>query len=252
MPSTPDTPSTTRRSLVRGAAWSVPTISLVAAAPAFAASPCDPQTYRIDWGTTPYTPPASLTANPNSGTAVVAGSAGGQTMNVTFASTLGGTATRFDSNLTVLPTLNIGGLGANERGLAIRSTTTSTVNANRQTITVTFARAVSALSFTIVDLDLAGNFWDRVSLSPQPTRYTRAPLVAGVGSLGAETTTETGAFRYTGPSGGLDDTSGAGNVTVTYSGGASFRTFDLIYWNAGTPGPQGILLSDFTFTANGC
>lgn len=244
--------STSRRSLVRGAAWSVPTISMVAAAPAFAASPCDPQTYRIDWGTTPYTPPGSLTANPNVGTAVVAGSAGGQSMNVTFASTLGGTATRYDSNLTVLSTLNIGGLGANERGLAVRSTNTSLVNANRQTITVTFGRAVSALSFTVVDIDLAANFADRVSFSPLPTRYTRAATVAGVGNFGLETTTNDGAFRYTGPSGGIDDTSAAGNVTIAYDGGPSFTSFQLIYWNAGNPGPQGILLSDFTFTANGC
>ena len=45
----------TRRTLVRGAAWSVPVVSIAAAAPAFAAS-CDTQPYLLDWGVTSFSP----------------------------------------------------------------------------------------------------------------------------------------------------------------------------------------------------
>jgi hypothetical protein len=244
--------ATTRRTLMRGAAWSVPVVAVAAQAPAFAASPCDPQTYKIDWGTTTYTPPSSLTASPNTGTATVSGSAGGSSMSVTFASTLAGGATRYDGNLTVPTTTNIGGLGATERGLAVRTGNTALTALVNQTITITFGRAISNLSFYIVDLDRDANFWDRVTCTPVPTSSsTRASTVAGVGDAGLEVA-GSGPFRYTGGTTGIDDTSNAGNVQLVYAGGSSFTSLQLNYWNAGTPGPQGILLSDFTFTARGC
>ncbi len=251
--------SPSRRTVVRGAAWSVPVIAVAAAAPAFAASPCDSTySYRLDWGVTPYNPPGSLTASPNSGVATVppptGGTPGALGIPVTFTSTLQGTTTRYDQNLHVLATTGIGGLQPSQQGVAIRSATSGGL-ANTQTITITFGRAVSNLSFSVVDLDRAGTFDDRVSLNPLPTSYSRALTVGGVGAYAADPflNNNAGAFRYTGLSGtGLDDTSPNGVVTVTYAGGASFTSFQLIYWSTQAPGPQGILLGDFTFTARGC
>ncbi|RYB94650.1 hypothetical protein EUA93_10035 [Nocardioides oleivorans] len=244
---------TSRRTLMRGAAWTVPVVAVAAQAPAFAASPCDPQTYRIDWGVSAYTPPGSLTATPNVGTAVATGSAGGNGINVTFTSTVL-VSTRYDSNLTVLPTTGIGNLGAGEQGLAIRSNgSLGAYPLSNQTITVAFGRAVSNLSFTVVDIDRDANFWDRVAFNPAPGagNFTRAAQVDGAGNLNAETSGD-GPFRFTGPTGNLVDTSGAGNVQVRYAGGASFTSFQILYWNTVLSGPQGILLSDFSFTARGC
>ena len=251
--------------MVRGAVWTVPAVSLAAAAPAFAASTCSERyNYRLDWGTTLYTPPVNLTNDPNVGTATVPASAGGtpgaSSVTVTFTSTLQGTTTRYDSNLTVLGTTGIGGLGANERGVAVRSATTGaaqtggTTIANSQTITVRFSRPVASVNFTVVDLDADTSFWDRVSFSPLPTTFIRAAAVDGNGNTGGELLQPlNGGFRYAplipGP---IADTSGAGNVEINYSGGAAFTSFQLIYWNARATGPQGIVLSDFTFTALGC
>lgn len=255
----PDQVSTTRRTVVRGAAWSVPVVAVASAAPAFAASPCDTTySYRLDWGVTPYTPPASLTVEPNRGVATVPATANGTPgaldVSVTFASTVQGTTTRFDQNLRVLSTTGIGGLVPSQQGLALRSTGSGGIN-NTQTVTVTFSRAVTGVSFSVVDLDRAANFNDRVSLNPAPTSYTRALTVGGVGAYAADplANNNAGAFRYTGLNGtGLDDTSPDGVVTINYAGGASFTSFQIVYWSTQAPGPQGVLLSDFTFTARGC
>jgi hypothetical protein len=245
-----------RRTVVRTAAWSVPVISVATAAPAFAASPCsDTYSYRLAWGTTSYAAPTS--AAPNRGVATVPASPGGgpgaQSITVTLQSTFQGTTTAYDGNLTVLPTTGIGGLVPSQQGVAIRSTTNGGF-ANTQTVAITFGRAVSNLSFSVVDLDRAANFNDRASFSPAPSSYTRAATVGGIGAYSqTETSASTGAFRYTGSvSTGLDDTSPDGVVTVNYAGGTAFTTFQLIYWSTQTPGPQGILLSDFSFNAKGC
>ncbi|RYB92381.1 hypothetical protein EUA06_05335 [Nocardioides glacieisoli] len=252
---------TTRRTVVRGVAWTLPVVAMAATAPAYAASPCDTTySFRLDWGVTPYTPPANLTAEPNRGTATVTPTANGVPgalgISVTLESTLQGTTTRFDQNLNVLGTTGIGGLTPSQQGVAIRSTNVGGL-ANTQTIRVTFGRPVSNVSFSVVDLDRATNFWDRVSFNPLPTGFTRAlGTVSGIGAYTADPlliTANSGAFRYTGlNTTGLDDTSGAGVVTVNYAGGPSFTSFDLLYWSTSTPGPQGILLSDFTFNARGC
>lgn len=254
-----DLSSPSRRTIVRGAAWSVPVIAVATAAPAFAASPCDTSySFRLDWGVTPYTPPASLTADPNRGVATVPptanGTPGALDLSVTFASTLQNGTTRYDQNLNVLPTTGIGGLVPSQQGVAIRSSNTGAFN-RTQTVSITFSRAVSNLSFSVVDIDRAGNFNDRVSFNPLPTSYTRAATVSGNGAYVTDPilSPNTGAFRYTGLDlDGFEDTSSAGVVTVNYAGGPSFTSFDLIYWSTQTSGPQGILLSDFTFTAKGC
>ncbi|PUA81543.1 hypothetical protein C7S10_05545 [Nocardioides currus] len=237
-------------------------VAIATAAPAFAASPCsDTYSYRLDWGTTPYTPPANLTVNPNVATAIVpalpGGGPGASAVTVTLTSTLQGGVTRYDQNLNVLATTGIGGFPG-EQGVAIRSATTGLPSvggplgiSRSQTITFGFSRAVRNLSFTVVDLDRDTNFWDRASFSPTPTSYVRVGTVQGNGNTGTELTADSGGFRYTGLT-GIDDTSNAGNVTITYAGGSSFTSFQLVYWNAGTPGPQGILVSDLTFNALGC
>ena len=107
--------STRRRTLVRGAAWSVPVVGVAVTAPSYAASPCDTQAYRLDWGTSTY----QKNALTNVGTATVNGSAGGGGLQVTLTSTAVGVVSRANDNLTVSTETNIGNLGAGERGLNI-------------------------------------------------------------------------------------------------------------------------------------
>ena len=75
--------STTRRTLVRGAAWTVPVVAAFATAPAYAASTCaSPKTYTLDWGTTPY----NHTGNTSYATLV----SGGTTIYAHFSTTFRG------------------------------------------------------------------------------------------------------------------------------------------------------------------
>lgn len=238
-----------RRHLTRAAAWAVPVIAVAAAAPAYAASPCDTTySYRLDWGTTPFTK-----IDEDGSATIAAPSPGASSINVGFKSEVSSAAVaRPAANLSVPATLNIGGLGANERGLRIEHAQPITAGrTNRQTITITFGRAVTGLSFTITDVDSSNSaaanqtrngWWDQVELSG--TRDVVQPAtITGLGTLAAP-------WKHTSANTNEATTGTGGNVKVTYPGAVSSIT--LVYWSDSAGGNQAIALSDFTFTAKGC
>lgn len=258
---------TSRRTVVRGAAWSVPVIAVATTAPAFAASPCDIQAYRLDWGNSVGQTVYAKNATTNVGTATVAGSAGGGAITVTLASTTVGSVSRANDNLTVSTETNIGNLGAGERGLNIAHNEGITAGrANRQEIAIRFSRAVTGLSFTITDIDSrrsnVGGWWnpryegwyDRVELTGSRTATMAGSSVIGAGTDTNENSNGSGPWRHPDEDTNASNTgSSDGNVTVTYAGTIAANTpITLTYWTTLSEGNQRIFLSDMTFSAQGC
>lgn len=237
--------TTSRRTLVRGAAWSAPVVAVAATAPAYAASPCAATyNWRLDWGTTSYTK-----ANANLGSATVTNVAGTSPITVTFVSSVTSGITRNALNLDLEPGISdIGDLGRNEQGLELWHSSSTNSNNSYQTVQITFGRAIDNLAFTITDIDFSsGNFSDRVALSGTRTGTPASTYVVGSG-----TTSDPWRPRDSnpGPISIPDEGDSRGNVAVQYSG--SVTSIELRYWNRGGSGQQAIWISDMTWTASGC
>ncbi len=89
----PPSAAVSRRTVARGAAWTLPVTIVSVAAPAFAVSttPCtSPKAFRLDWGTTPYTKNTTT----NVGSATVSTTGGATPVVVTFTSVVTGSVTR--------------------------------------------------------------------------------------------------------------------------------------------------------------
>lgn len=262
-----DTVTPTRRTVVRSAAWSVPVVAASMGAPAFAASPCATSyPWRLDWGdnttddafTTTYSvvkPPGANTIH--IGTAVVTGPPGSSPVTVVFKNSVVGTDRRDPTNLTVENgTTNIGGLGAQERGLLLWNTAIlEGREASRQVVEVSFSREVTNLRFTITDIDSNNELWssndyrDQVELTGSRTALAtrRGRTNFYVGGLGTPTSPWQMYNNDTATDDRADD---RGNLAITYDG--PLTSFQLDYWNASGRGQQAIFLSDLTFDALGC
>lgn len=240
---------TTRRTLVRGAAWSVPVVAAATTAPAFAASPCgSTYTWKLDWGTTSYTKNTA-----NLGTATVTNAAGTYPITVTFnssvTSTWFGSITRHNTNLNIEAGMNdIGDLGATEQGLELWHSSSYNSDSVYQTVVVRFDRAVSGLAFTITDIDFqSGNFSDRVAISGNRTGIPGSTYVIGSGTYG-----DPWRPRDSNPAPiNIPDTGDSrGNVAVKFL--APVTDFEIRYWNRGGSGQQAIWIGDLSWTALGC
>lgn len=252
-----------RRTLVRGAAWSVPVVAMAATAPAFAAS-CGSITtsYALDWNNTArttYTPPATP-AGTGTGkktgyaTALATAGSGASSVTVTFDSTTVGTVSRTANNL-VLGGSNVGGTGG--PGLQLTHDSLQTGRGNRQELVITFSRPVTELSFSIADIDSSsGSWYDQVELtgttgsgvaaftqSPVATTSSTSVVVWGDGSQGQP-------WRPRNDSQNIGSGSSAGNKTLTFT--TAVKTLTLVYWNSAGNGNQIIALTDFSFKAKGC
>lgn len=240
-----------RRAVVRGAAWSVPVVSMAATAPAFAAS-CGSTdvAYTLDWGNTAVTTytapsnPAGTGTKVGTATVLAPAGSGGSSLTVTFSSVMAGSMVRDADNLTVSSETNVGALGLG-RGLNIaHAAPIPTGYANRQDISVSFSRAVTNLRFTITDIDATqGNWIDQVAVSG--TRN------------GVPVSTVTGSGTTNDPwmptqYGNRGNNSNLGNVAITFPSLAANTPFVFSFWNLSGDGNQRVFLSDFTFTAKGC
>lgn len=218
-PSSPTTPLG-RRALLRGAAWTVPAVTMAAAAPAYATSDqagtppnsgvtpgptCRPVYYRLDWARD-WTRPAGGT-----GTRSVLVTPGNTELdewdpvNLTVSSTFFGNMQALDidaaRNLAVTQAA-VGGTGSRGLTLAQRlssndARTTQASHTDRQVVSFTFDRDVTQLSFTITDIDGheheaartilwwttpgVGQYHDRVHLS-LPAEGRLGNRVSGQGS----------------------------------------------------------------------
>ena len=196
---------TSRRTVVRGAAWSVPVIAVVATAPAYAASACPATT--LVWSTL---------GNGNVFTSTTVGA-------VTVTLTVSG-VTNANNNRTI-STNQTGGQSSNLRFYS------GSANGSSQTVTFSFTRTstgapvnVTNLSFSFLDIDSggAGNWDDRVSVNTggfgyivQSTTYVQGTGAAATPfrAASANTSANTGA------------TSTNGNVAVTWTAPVSSVSF---------------------------
>jgi hypothetical protein len=142
---------------------------------------------------------------------------------------------------------NLGGLAVT--GLQLQqSGGSSSGYAVGQSVTITFSRPVTGLSFYVVDIDRSGTanssgvYQDAIALSGSPVIDQRATNVAG-------TATSTDPLRRT-VVGDLAPSNGGGNARVTYPG--TISSFTLEFWSSAGWAAQQIFLTQMTFTAAGC
>ncbi|BDZ54247.1 hypothetical protein [Agromyces marinus] len=148
----------TRRTLVKAAAWTAPAIALAAPVPAYAASPCTPETSIDDLR--PGSRPSSITFFPSMVTATLAFTSSGQ----------GGDPTPGDTGLveatSTTPSWNY-----------IEMEMLATLNAGDYVqLTITMSEPVTGLSFVLHDIDSERDgYVDTVEvISPMAGNYTFA------------------------------------------------------------------------------
>jgi hypothetical protein len=192
-----------RRTVVRGAAWSVPVIAVAANAPAFAASPCVNKSalLPVTWSATSTT--TSQTGTTTNGTTVNVGAAYTQS-----GLTPGSIGSGNLSAQTVGATRDSFGIVNNSPALL-----SGDPSANFQTVTFTFTQPVFGLTFSIDDIDRGTGYWDYVSLAATPTEAPSAALGSAITGGG----TDANGWRTTSSSGG--DNLASQTVTVTYANG---------------------------------
>ncbi len=208
--------STTRRTVVRGAAWSVPVLAVAATAPAYAASPCPATT--LVWSTL---------GNGNVFSSTTVGA-------VTVTLTLSG-VTNANNNRTI-STNPTGGLNSVLRFYS------GSANGSSQTATFTFTRTstgapvnVTNLNFSFLDIDSGGNSWDdRVTVGSGGFAYViqSQTYVQGTGSAAAP-------FRAAN-SDTSDNSAGSsnnGNVYVKWTSAVSSVSFTYFQGLAATGSP---------------
>ncbi|GAA5108220.1 hypothetical protein GCM10023339_07020 [Alloalcanivorax gelatiniphagus] len=198
--------SPTRRSLVRGAAWSVPVIAVATAAPAFAASPCANKTalQPVTWATT--TTGTSQTGTTTSGTTVNATAA--YTRSGLTPGSIGSGNLTAQTATTARDSFSI----VNNSPIAL---TSDAAAANFQTVTFNFTVPVFGLTFSIDDIDRGSGYWDWVSLNATPAE-TPVPAY-GTGTTITGAGTDTSGWRTTATGGG--DNLASQSVTATYADG---------------------------------
>ncbi|GAB3255276.1 hypothetical protein GCM10027425_15230 [Alteromonas gracilis] len=273
-------PQLSRRTLARGAAWSVPVVAATAAAPAYAASPCSlaPQTVST---TTDGT--ASPTRGYTRNTTVSPPTATWRTQDpdgalptygpviATISTTLAPEATNltigFSStilNLQLFPNTPGTGLPSlSQRPTVINPTPGPTVRgyANRQITRFQFNRTVRNLRFNLNDISqlqttsTSCQFWDSVWIETDGTfSVANAEWIGGDGKSPATP------LEPNNPGLNLSDTDPRwDNSVVTFTGTCTY--FTLHYWSrqfndktVTATGGQGINLSNLTMEvgALGC
>lgn len=262
----PDASTPSRRSVVRGVAWSVPVVSVAATAPAFAASPCQTlYPYRLDWGTTSYTRTDARAATAS----VTTTTTGGTPVPVTFRSvSVGDNVPDAARNLTVPANTgtgttadpvvaNLGGR-AGERGVMLYHATSAIGRPNRQEVTITFGRPVRNLQFWVTDIDTITSpaYSDRVELIGLNAANVAVPFTSandGVTGDGSQTNPW---LRST--TGNVSENAAGAQTSVSFvksspADATDVKSLKLTYWNA-TGGTQyhRIFLGDLTFSALGC
>ncbi|MGO2750420.1 MAG: hypothetical protein ACTIA6_10260 [Pseudoclavibacter sp.] len=229
----PTTLAPSRRTIVAGAAWSIPVIAATMAAPAHAASQCDPNV-TLDWA-------SNFTRTSNvSGTGSVTTPAG-EVITFTLSSALG-------------PRLSIpagSSLGTNAAGLLISDRQTvaaadlSYDTRYRQRVTITFDTPIQNLRFSIADVDginSGGSFY---------REYVAVTGVTATATPGAQVVLSTAADTYRPLTDNpIDETDPAGTVQYVVAGNVTSLNIDITTPGtvaSGTGVSHGVRLSDFGF-----
>lgn len=274
----------TRRTVVRGAAWTMPVVAAATTAPAFASSCNTLWNYRLNWATSAYSHP---TSTPNRAVATIASTNGGPTIYAVFTTTFFGSgagdgflptgearnlsvpSSTAGANATQDPSItSIGGLGTGARAVRLQETSPAG-KANRQELKVEFRSGsetgplinVRALSFYIVDIDAitTSPYSDRVVLSPtvpdNTTNQVKDTAIIGNGTDVAETSNAVGPWRNSQANTNYPENQAGARVQVNYpdTDAAKFSSFTLTYWtNTGTGQYHRIFLTDFIMKSSGC
>ncbi len=221
-----------RRTVVRTAAWTLPAVTALSAAPAFATTPGACTTYTV--ASVPFFSGTSTVGGTRRSTWSMSTTGTGAPMPllVSAAATttgdvrLGGSQSS-TTNDNFRGYANVGGVG---QGLCLhqaRTTTSGTpARDHRVAYKFTFAQPVKNLSFYITDIDYGSNdYSDRVELSGAFTvsRPFTNNDVSGAGTVADP-------LRPSGTNAHNDWNSSRGTVLVTYAG--EVTEFTLTYWNA--------------------
>lgn len=252
----PDTRAVSRRALTKGIAWSVPTVVASVAAPAYAAS-CPPVSVTTPWtsanykytsataGT--YTVPDPDGTGPGTGMTVKVSSVFGDN---TQAGNHAGTTNYNLSGSTGTRGGMTGTLVLHQSPKSNAAKTSTATPANSQTVTFTFSKPVTGLSFTIADIDsAASDFRDQVTVS--------GGVVVSTATDNRYVQTSGGTAYSIGTNTPIDEaSSNAGNVKFTVSG--TVTSITVTYYNttaASDPridGDQGVFISPLAFTYTPC
>jgi hypothetical protein len=242
-----------RRSVVRGAAWSVPVVSFAATAPAFSASVCStPLSQTMTWNVnrgrrdaygyrrTDNTSASYLTQDPD-------GNGPLKPLQVDISVSYGDNVKAAADQLYAT-TQNVGGTAS--PGLTLHQTprsiyeqSSTLLDRNKSVVTFAFSQTVSSLTFTMTDIDSASSdFRDAVGIAGATVSnvsIVNPAQVTGAGSVSDP-------FRVVPTNSAVDNfTENGGNVTVTLS---EFSSFEIHYWNFqpyGSGGDQKVYLTNF-------
>lgn len=245
----------TRRAITKGALWAMPAAAASYAAPAYAAS-CSPVSTITEWAGANY-----KQASSTSGTYTVPdpdGAGRGTGMTVKVSSVFGSNTqagnqlkTR-DDNLRGISTSRGGfsnTLALHQSPIKDHLKTETATPANSQTVTFTFSKPVTGLSFTIADIDSAArDFRDQVTVSGVVVSTpTNSLYVQSSGGTATSISTNTR----------IDEASSdAGNAKFTVSG--TVTSITITYYNttsasfSSIDGDQGVYISPLAFTYNPC
>lgn len=261
----------TRRTVVRGAAWSVPVVAVAAAAPAFAASPCVLRSAVVSTSTaaSPANQPAVQgwsRTNDTSGSWRTADPDGAATLytNARIAVSQTRTSTNIEYGFTA-PADNLVApwTASTVTGLTINQRPTNTNVArgpdNRTITKFDFQRLVYGLTFTIADVSKSGSltgsigFWDAV--------WIESDGAFNITFLGTDVTgagTQANPFTATDTASDTDN-SATSNTTIAFSTRATY--VNIHYWSAqrrplanDNGGGQGITISNMSMqlAPDGC
>ena len=219
-----------RRAVTRGAAWSIPVVTLAVAAPAMAASGCTPKTGVLSWK----------------------GQDAGSLLNKTLATTIAGLTLRVtasgDTGAANNGVRSTGPVGGATSLLLLHSENDN--NNTTQTVVLKFSAKVSNLSFTFLDIDSSrdkahgntyDNHWqDKVSILPAPTNQTKGSTVMGSGTTAAP-------WRSIDQDTPVPDNGTTGNVNVSWA--TAVDTITIVYSQDGSQdGSPKVGLSDLSFS----
>ena len=233
----------TRRTLVRGAAWSVPVVAAATTAPAFAVSPCDlRQTVVTNWAVgTEYVQSGDYAGTWTRTLAAQYGTTKVEIKSVPVGNIKAGTYNNVENrNFDV----NAGTVSGLTRPLQFQQAP-STLNGyggstNRQDITITFTPPVENLRFSFGDIDSqtgSAAYSDRVEIVRYvsgtttgllTSTFNAGAVVAGNGSQGPNPQP----FAPTGTNTAVLDTSNTANVNLSTPNSGNLRTssISIRYW----------------------
>ena len=217
-----------RRAVTRGAAWSIPVVSLAVAAPAMAASGCKMTTGQLNW---------DVFGNGTNQTGKVLATTGGTGVTVTI-SLSGDTGATGNGVVTNALT---GG-----QSQVMRFTSPNGVNNTSQTVTLTFSKPVQNVSFSLLDIDSApGGYYDEVVINTAGFTGSKHVNVIGAGAATGNGNNK-GPYRAPDSDSPVDGSSSDGNVDLSWSGPVS--SVSCVYRQNGTMnGSPFIGISDIAF-----